>query len=388
MGRCKSETSQKTYPSHLKDHCFREIKAQVMKVELSVCRQLYVPLLVIIVPFGVLLFILKKTNAMRKLLLSLAVVTTVLSSKAQTTATFESLTLPKADTAYVNYSKPGTDVGFADGLAYFPCVYDTSGGITYWSSGYAYSNMKDSITSGYLNQYSAKTAKGFAGSNNYVVSYGNYNKITLTSAATGKAMLGMYITNSTYAYNSMRDGDAFAKKFKATDKDFFRLDVFGYRSGSKTTDSLSFYLADFRFSDSNKNYIVKDWQWLDLAKLGKIDSLEFRLQSSDNGTFGMNTPAYFCIDNFMTNETGLSIAKQNTQADFKIYPNPATEILHINSPLVTAQQIIIHDLMGRTIAQCEMTKEVAIDISQYAPGVYHLYINNGLQTTSARFVKQ
>jgi hypothetical protein len=44
--------------------------------------------------------------------------------------------------------------------------------------------------------------------------------------------------------------------------------------------------------------------------------------------------------------------------------------------------------MGRTIAQYEMTKEVVIDISQYAPGVYHLYINNGLQTTSARFVKQ
>jgi hypothetical protein len=325
---------------------------------------------------------------MRKLLLSLAVVTTVLSSNAQSTATFESLTLPKADTAYVNFSKPGTDVGFADGLAYFPCVYDTSGGGSYWSSGFAYSNMKDSITSGYLNQYSAKTAKGFAGSNNYVVSYGNFNKIKLTGAAMGKAMLGMYITNSTYAYNSMRDGDAFAKKFKAADKDYFRLDVFGYRSGLKTSDSVSFYLADFRFSDSNKNYIVKDWQWLDLAKLGKIDSLEFRLQSSDNGTFGMNTPAYFCIDNFMTNETGLSIAKQNTQTDFKIYPNPASEVLFISTPLAATQQVIISDFLGRTIAQFEMTKEVAIDIAPYAPGVYHLSIHNGLQTTRARFIKQ
>lgn len=325
---------------------------------------------------------------MRKFLLSLTVATTVFSSKAQTTATFESLILPKADTAYVNYSMPGADVGFSDGLAYFPCVYDTAWGSAFWSSGFAYSNMKDSVTSGYLNQYSAKTAKGFAGSNNYVVSYGNYNKVKLTSAAAGKAMLGLYITNSTYAYNSMRDGDAFAKKFKAANKDFFRLDVFGYRGGLKTSDSVSFYLADFRFTDSIKNYIVNDWQWMDLAKLGKIDSLEFRLQSSDNGTFGMNTPSYFCIDNFMTNETGLSIAKQNGNADIKIYPNPATDVLYITSPLATKQQVTVRDFLGRNVAQFEMTKELAIDISQYAAGVYIINLSNGTQTTSTRFVKQ
>lgn len=325
---------------------------------------------------------------MRKLLLSLAIFSTVIASKAQTIATFESLTLTKSDTAYLNYSMPGKDVGFADGLAYFPCVYDTAWGSAFWSSGFAYSNMKDSITSGYLNQYSAKTAKGFAGSNNYVVSYGNNNIVKLTGAAAGKNMLGLYLTNSTYAYNSMRDGDAFAKKFTGANKDFFRLDVFGYRSGLKTSDSLSFYLADFRFSDSSKNYIVNDWQWMDLAKLGKIDSLEFRLQSSDNGTFGMNTPAYFCIDNFMTNETGLSIAQQNLVADIKIYPNPAIDILFITSTLATRQYILIRDFLGRSIAQFEMTKELAIDISQYAAGVYNLSISNGAQTSSTQFVKQ
>src|SRR4051794_38740291 len=77
---------------------------------------------------------------------------------AQTVATFDTLPLPTSNSFYVNYSAPKADVGFNDGLAHFPCIYDTSyGGI--WSRGFAYSNMTDSITSGYMNQYSAKTAK-------------------------------------------------------------------------------------------------------------------------------------------------------------------------------------------------------------------------------------
>lgn len=325
---------------------------------------------------------------MRKLLLTLVVAVTAFSANAQTTANFESLSLPKTDTAYINYSMLGKDVGFTDGLAYFPCVYDSSGGYNFWSYGFAYSNMTDSITSGFINQYSAKAAKGFAGSNNYVVAYGSSNIIRLSGAAQGKAMLGTYITNNTYAYNSMRNGDAFSKKFKATDKDYFRLDVFGYRSGTRTKDSVIFYLADFRNTDTTKNYIVKDWQWVDLSKLGKIDSLEFRLQSSDNGSFGMNTPAYFCLDNFMTNETGLSIDNKNVNTDLKVYPIPTSNILHLSSSLLGTQQIIISDFLGRTVNNVLMNQELSIDVSNYPNGVYFLHIRNGINSSITRFVKQ
>lgn len=326
---------------------------------------------------------------MRKILLSLFVFASVLTSKAQTTSTFESLTLPKSDTAYINYSDYGEDVGFTDGLAYFPCVYDTSFGYEYWASGFAYSNMTDSVTSGFMNQYSAKTAIGFAASEKYVVAYGKENNIRLTGAATGKGLLGFYITNSTYAYNSMRDGDGFSKKFNATDKDYFRLDIFAYRKDTLGKDSVSFYLADFRNSDSTKNYIVKDWQWVNLAKIGKADSLYFRLQSTDNGSFGMNTPAYFCMDNFMTNETGLSIATETSKADFKIYPNPATEKITIESSIKSQQQVSVLDVLGHNIANYEMNAEsLEINLSGFAPGTYLLLFRNGNQTASTRFVKQ
>ena len=59
---------------------------------------------------------------------------------------------------------------------------------------------------------------------------------------------------------------------------------------------MPFYLADYRSTDSAHDYIVDDWTWVDLSGLGTVDRIEFTLSSSDVGSFGMNTPAYFAMD--------------------------------------------------------------------------------------------
>ena len=71
-----------------------------------------------------------------------------------------------------------------------------------------YSNMTDSSTSGSTNQYSAKAGGGSLGltGSNYAI--GKPNSTIVFNNPDG---LGINITNSTYAANSMRDGDAFAK---------------------------------------------------------------------------------------------------------------------------------------------------------------------------------
>ena len=91
---------------------------------------------------------------------------------------------------------------------------------------------------------------------------------------------------------------AVAKQFggvDGTDPDYFKLLVWG-RKGRSSTDTLDFYLADYRDDDSEKDFIIETWQWVDLSSLGKVDSLIFGLESSDMGDWGMNTPAYFCLD--------------------------------------------------------------------------------------------
>jgi hypothetical protein len=329
---------------------------------------------------------------MRKLLLVLAAAVCGVTAASAQTITFESLTLPKADTFYVNYSNPGNDVGFTTGTVHFQCFYDTAfGGL--WSSGFAYSNMTDSTTSGYTNMYSAKTAKGYNGSANYAVywaGYGDGGKIIIPGVAAVKKATGFYITNGTYAYNSMRDGDFVGKKFggaSGNDPDWFKLQVRGYFNGQLKPDSVDFYLADFRSANNANDYIVGDWRWVDLSPLGNVDSLSFSLTSSDVGTFGMNTPAYFCMDNFTTL---ISTGVENVPAVIaKVYPNPAKDMLYAEMNGGHVTQVNVLDVTGKLVyTEAVNSRNIAVPLSALAPGGYLLQLKGDDGTATVRFVKQ
>ena len=319
------------------------------------------------------------------------------TAHAQTVATFDDLSLATTDTFYVNYSASGTDVGFNDGLARFPCIYDTSYGGT-WTTGFAYSNMTDSVTSGYFNEYSAKAAKGYAGSDNYAVAhvsdpvtYAPDILMPLTGAAIGHPVSGFYVTNGTYAYNSMRDGDMFARKFH--NGDWFKLTIQGYLGGTLQPDSVGVYLANFLFPDTTMNYILKTWQWVNLLSLGNVDSLQFTLSSTDNGFYGMNTPAYFCMDNFTTAESsGLSsLSANNIQsiAVAKVYPNPATNTLYVDIADNSVQQVNLVDMAGNIISTYSaVTKLVEINTASLPVGMYVLQMMGNGNVASMKFVKE
>jgi hypothetical protein len=58
--------------------------------------------------------------------------------------------------------------------------------------------------------------------------------------------------------------------------------------------SADFYLADLR--GPTPPGLVTGWEWLDLSGLGTVDSISFSFSGSDVGAFGLNTPAYFAMD--------------------------------------------------------------------------------------------
>lgn len=337
---------------------------------------------------------------MRKLTLLFSVLALAATAHAQTVATFDDLTLSKPDTSYISYYDPGADVGFNDGLAHFPCVYDTSSFGNYWGGGFSYSNWADSVTSGYMNEYAAKTAKGYAGSANYAViwcndpatfTYSTY--IKLNGSAIGQAVKGFYITNSTYAYNDMRDGNPpFSKKFGGTtgnDPDWFLLTVYGYSGGVRSPDSVNFYLADYRFAHNDSDYIVKAWEWVDLLPLGHVDSLQFSLSSSDTGAFGMNTPAYFCMDNFTTNELGTSVHNVQQSYAAKVYPNPATNMLYVDLADNTMQEAVVLDMAGNMVSVNSVSgKHIEINTATLPAGMYMLQLTGNGKSAGAKFVKE
>ena len=190
--------------------------------------------------------------------------------------------------------------GFTSGEAFFNNVYTDFGGGFYAWSGWSCSNMTDTTTPGYGNQYSAITGGGAKGSDNYGIAFGtnpNDIRIDLPPATAPRSLL---VTNTTYAYLAMLHGDAFSKKFGGpggNDPDYFRLIITGWNATHDPVGAVVFYLADYRFEDHARDYLVDTWTEVDLSALAAASALSLELESSDVGPFGMNTPAYFAMDN-------------------------------------------------------------------------------------------
>jgi hypothetical protein len=215
------------------------------------------------------------------------------------TADFDDLSLPSAESYWNGSDNSG---GFVSGGVTFNNTFtDWGGGIISWA-GFAYSNISDTTTPGYDNQYSAYPGTGCGdGDDIYGVGFCDYYFSTMPclEVGSGTDIQSIRVTNTTFAALSMRDGDIYAKKFggdDGTDEDWFLLTITGINS-SGSVGSVDFYLADYRFADGADDYIVDEWTEVDLSPLAGATSLTFALTSSDVGTGGMNTPAYFAIDN-------------------------------------------------------------------------------------------
>ncbi len=312
------------------------------------------------------------------------------SAYSQTNVTdFEDLSLP------INSFWDGSDLSgqFASNSVVFQNKYDTSFG-GYWAAGATYSSMTDDTTAGYGNLFSCIAGSGYNASSTYAVI--NPQMDSLIKIPNYGRLKGFWVNNSTYTYLSMRDGDAFAKKFGDTlgangmndgtnGADFLKLTVYG-----EYTDSVEFYLADFR-GPANADYLIGDWTYVSLSGLNPSSKrLKFGLTSSDNGSYGMNTPGFFCIDN-LEYETSLSLSSNELSAFFSVFPNPTTaQIKVIIDSELTNGLLTVTDIFGRQImngSKMDLSSFI-LDFSEQSNGVYFLTISQGNVTHTQRIVKQ
>lgn len=241
-----------------------------------------------------------KTTLSSIALLGLA---TALPSHAAVTSHFDDLSLAP-NSFWAGETNPSVPLytpnpsHFGSGLANFSNQLTDWGGVTSWT-GWAYSNMIDVTTQGYENQYSAYTGQAHSG-NNFALAYVSGDGAPISFGQSVQAN-GFYLTNTSYVALTLLNGDGFSKKFggnSGNDADWLKLTVTGLNNGVESAN-IDFYLADYRSSDNSLDYIVNSWEWLDLSGLGVVDGMKFALSSSDTGLFGMNTPAYFAIDDLM-----------------------------------------------------------------------------------------
>ena len=143
---------------------------------------------------------------------------------------------------------------------------------------------------------SAITGTGENGSVYLTANASSYTEARITNLQAGTYRFkGAWVTNTTYDYLAIKDGNdggsGLVAKFE--DGDWFMLTAVGYTDSGTEVGSVDFYLADFR---DGKSEIVNTWEWFDWSELADAAYITFELSSTDTGDYGMNTPSYFCLD--------------------------------------------------------------------------------------------
>ncbi|NSL86167.1 DUF4465 domain-containing protein [Chitinophaga sp. Mgbs1] len=200
--------------------------------------------------------------------------------------------------------------------------------VDYWNGGFLVSdwNYKANIPGktgdwwySYLNQCSVYSGTsgakngGYGGSNNFAVMFGYvdaYNSSYATRPrldfTSGSGVVeGMYVCLSSYTYGVIMNGNTFGSTGVATPlKDvangsgYLRLLAYGFNGSTPTNggNPITIYLARY----SNHLPVVApltSWTYFNLSALGTVTRVEFNIQGNDSGTYGLNTPAYVCMDN-------------------------------------------------------------------------------------------
>ena len=182
----------------------------------------------------------------------------------------------------INVQQNGQTVDFGN-------TFDTSFGGFY--SGFAISNTVDTTTPGVANQYAAFPGSGSGGSSNYLISSGS------ESSATASLLFETIdIANTTYTAIATQGDDGNPTPFVSgplADSDGFLDLIISSPNSQGNANQIVVSLADYR---SDNDFLSEDWRTIDVSAL-QSNQLTFSFAGSDVGTFGLNTPAYFALDN-------------------------------------------------------------------------------------------
>ena len=236
------------------------------------------------------------------------------------------------DSQYKSWTDPDAGAVFA--------INENYGNWDFWNGGIAISNwcIRKNVDGNthdwwysYQNQCSVyntavseDTLQGGAGynsSNNFAVVYGyvdaynadymNYPEISFSDAGT---VSDLWICNSAYTYGVIMNGNHWddgeddgwtgtAVPLKTLvdatgKKGYLRVDAYGFNGNNATNNGnpVSIYLADYNANAETGN-VITTWTAWNLSALGNVTKIKFNVVGNDSGQYGLNTPAYFCLDN-------------------------------------------------------------------------------------------
>lgn len=170
-------------------------------------------------------------------------------------------------------------------------------------------------------------------------------------------VLGAYFNLNSYTYYAIEHGDGFSRAFDNGDR--FSLIVHGV-SPDDSEKTVDVTLASSLNGDLTVN---RGWKYVDLSDLGVVNQIWFSMTSTDSGAYGMNTPAYFCMDKLMVRE-----AKQDAVADLTTQRTRLTYNRALHTVSVDGEPFtMVYDQAGR----CVMTScDTEFSVESLSAGVY------------------
>ena len=301
--------------------------------------------------------------------------------------TFEDIALPP-DRGFENGATLRANGEFnAGGTLTFPYAFSEFDGSLFWSE-WAISNRTDTVTGNFENEHSVYAGAGHNGSAQFAVAFGD-TRINTNAVDVDQAITELYVANTTYAARVMQEGNQFSKKFggvSGDDPDFFSVTFRGYRGAEPSADSVTVFLADYRFADNSRDYVLRDWLAVDLSVLGNVSHVTLRFDGSDVGDLGLNTPKYVAIDDVATRiDESSSLAAHRAAPAPRVFPSVAKEELRVD--IGGPAEYAVFDLLGREAAAG--TTAGHIDVARLPPGTYAVRLRDGegAWTSAALFTR-
>ncbi|MDL2228024.1 DUF4465 domain-containing protein [Bacteroidales bacterium OttesenSCG-928-K03] len=302
------------------------------------------------------------------------------------TASFDDLILVPESAWY------GSETGEQDNVFFSGSFSFTNTYMASWSAwgGFSYSNMTGTNfdpNNWFEHQFRSVVGSGANNSDNFAVvyPYGFQTEINVMHNEEGDIVSGVYVTNAAYTQNSIINGDSYMGD-PFTQGDFYKILFIAdtrrdtgisrtdARSCVSTTDTIEYYLADYRSTNPNEHYSLTEWQWIDLSALGKVQKIKISVDASRKDSYGLTLPAYLCLDEVGAQRTidfekfwNIELQAENNLnlrdiLSFEDNVNIDYQILQIDNELFSAR--IENDELILIANQSTTNQEILISASQ------------------------
>ena len=212
--------------------------------------------------------------------------------------------------------EPGVDFEFGLNSGVYSTYAELFNGGMFLSQ-WNYRSDKAGVTEGwwknYTNQCSVYNAESTDGANkaagaDHSNTFAVVNGFGATAVSFGFSagaeyeISSMMVCPTSYTYGLLAEGNPMGVDGGKPAKEvggWFKVLAYGYDAQGSADNGgkpLEFYFCDYR-NASNPVELVTTWRSWDLSALGKVNKIKIDFEGSDTGDWGLNTPAYLCIDN-------------------------------------------------------------------------------------------